>query len=177
MKASQEGLTLNGNKWKREYNFFEFFLIYSSHWGFDGHGLFAALYQVECPRIFDQESLSILNVVFVFQNIYVILFHIYFKFLQFELLWIFSWLGVEGFGECFEGPFTNLEVMIQTLQTCPSNLAKNFENILKGFGHGIHLGNFWPLNPLHAKYFVKFLVFLPLTRSHTCTMVKTSKSI
>jgi len=48
---------------------------------------FLLLYtQVECPWIFDKELLSILNVVFVFQNIYAILFHVYFKFLQFELL-------------------------------------------------------------------------------------------
>jgi len=63
---------------------------------------FLLLYtQVECPWIFDQESLSILNVVFVFQNIYAILFHIHFKFLQFELLWIFSWLGVNSFWGIF----------------------------------------------------------------------------
>jgi len=31
-----------------------------------------------------------------------------------------------------------------------SKLSMNFENILEGFGHGIHLINSWPLNPIHA---------------------------
>ncbi len=69
--------------------------------GFMVMGFLLLYTQVECPWIFDQESLSILNVVFVFQNIYAILFHIHFKFLQFELLWIFSWLGVNSFWGMF----------------------------------------------------------------------------
>jgi hypothetical protein len=143
------------------------FFCYMLLIGVHGHGLFVALY----PSWMTMDLWS--RIIIHFECCICLWRHIcYIIPYLFQILAVWAFMNIfmarsEGFWGMFWRTFYKFGGDDSNFANMSSwNLAKNFENILKGLGHGIHLGNFWPLNPIHANISWTFWYFTPNQDPH-----------